>query len=208
MKLIINSLLIVTIDAMDEKELQNSPSSSEFAELDSQIQRMSLHADSLLESIREESGDTDSNLLLRSSREKIAISKSHTMRRRTPQIAAKITQIPREYLSYEDDDMMEEEERLESITDSIRESLADSNAGVPIMQNVSYSTDTDCDLATAELVQESGGAEKSTGIVLLGCSIVWTMVMILIVHAQYFLLNERGQIQLPFDWIRKHIFQA
>lgn len=182
---------------MDERELHDV-SSSEFAELDSEIRRMSLHADSLLESIREVSGDTDSHLLKLSSRTKITDSKPNAVGRRTPQFETKESRKPQDYLSNEDDDMTEEEERLESIAESIRESLAESNVDVPIMQNVSDSTDAGCATWTADLSQKSDEVEQSSEILLLRCSIVWAMVMILFVHAKYFLLNDKGQIQLPF----------
>lgn len=181
------------IDTIDESELDDSSSYREFAELDLEIRRMSLHADSLLQSIREVSGDTESHQLQQSSRNNLTASKLNEMGRR-PHHSAATSRKPQDYLSYEDDDMTEEEERLEFIAESIRESLAESNVDVP-RWTVVYSTGPDCE---ANLAVKSDEVEPTSEILLLGCSIIWAMVMILFVHAQYFLLNEKGQIHFPF----------
>lgn len=179
---------------MEKRELDDdysSSSSREFAELDSEIRRMSLHADSILQSIQEVSGDMDDpyHIMQMSPGNQLTISQKvhHT--------AATPSQKPQAYLSYEDDDMTEEEERLELISKSIRESLAESNMNLPKRPPVDYSMSTDYG---ANLVEKRDEVEQSSEILLLGCTIVCAMVMILFVHAQYFLLNAKGYVQFPF----------
>lgn len=183
---------------MDERELQVDDDSFAFAELDSQIRRMSLHADSILQSIQEVSGGAGSYVPRLSPRDQTADDDyssgqgNHGYR----YSAGTASRKPRDYLSYEDDDMTEEEERLESIAESIRESLAGSDMHVPKIHIATCSTSTDCE---APFVEKSEEVDQSSEILLLGCSIVWAMVIILFIHAQKFLLNEKGQIQFPFS---------
>ena len=184
---------------MGQSELHDDDSSSsrEFAELDSEIRRMSLHADSILQSIQEVSGDVDPyNLQHLSPHNHLANSMQTAADRRAHRHAVTSTPKPQAYLSYEDDDMTEEEERLELISKSICESLAESNMDVPIMQTDAYSTSTDYG---ANMAEKSDEVEQSSELLLLGCTIVCAMVMILFVHAQYFLLNAEGQVQFPFS---------
>ncbi|GAX16944.1 hypothetical protein FisN_5Hu321 [Fistulifera solaris] len=183
-------------DTRNEQGLHDddSQSSREIAELDLEIRRMSLHADSILQSIHEVNGDEDSPLLQLTSPNNLPNAK-HIRIERKSHSGTKPTRKPQAYLSYEDDDMTEEEERLEYVAQSIRESLAESHMDLPQMQSVSLMTNTGCGI---NMTEKSDEVDQSTEILLLGCSIVWTMVMILFVHAQYFLLNEKGQINLPF----------
>jgi hypothetical protein len=193
-----NTTPCIMSDIRNEQGLNDddSESSREIAELDLEIRRMSLHADSILQSIHEVNGDEDSPLLQLSSPSNVPNTKLIKMERKSHHSGTKPSKKPQAYLSYEDDDMTEEEQRLELIAQSIRESLAESHMNVPRMQSVSLATKTDCGINTAE---KSDEVDQSNEILLLGCSIVWTMVMILFVHSQYFLLNEKGQISFPFS---------
>jgi hypothetical protein len=198
-----------------DTEPPESPSVSDFQELDSEIQRMSLHADAILESIRNASmSPSIPNKASVTTTEQVS-SSDQTTTSLTPMAAPLLHDDYKYEDDYdEDDEMKEEMERLESITASIRQSL-DVQDDVPIMQPSRAYLETDVkELDTLERdgtdtfdakkgEQQQGDDTTLSEALLLSCTLVWVAVVILILQGRYFLLDAGGNIQLPFGMFKE-----
>jgi hypothetical protein len=196
-------------------EPPESPSVSEFQELDSEIQRMSLDADAILESIRTAAMSPPSSPQKANVTTEQVSSIGQMTTSRTTQMVAPLLHDDYKYDDEydEDDDMNEEMGRLESITASIRQSLDEDD--VPIMQPSRAHLETDVkkldtlerdatDILDAKKGEQlRGNATNLSEVLLLSCTLVWVAVGILILQGRYFLLDADGNIQLPFGMFKE-----
>jgi len=207
-------------------EQQDDPSTSSFAyefkDLDWEIRRMSLHADAILDSIRQVSqddekkggenkkqktkkidcGDDDDDDDDESSSHHGAgsssddvnvVVKSDPTSEQQPVVAQPVARMQSIMHDEddEDDDMKEEMERLDSIVRTIQESLVQQEESDPLSHD-------DWDAPWIKRSARHHLTEDINEALLLGCTIVWLLALLLLLHGQYFLLDTNGNVQLPF----------
>jgi len=160
-------------------EAPDSPTFGDFEELDSEIQRMSLHADAILNSIRT-AGDESVGKV---NQHHDSSSENHGV---LPTLRQGVE--PSESMDGDDDlSLVEEMGRLNEVTASLRKSLTE-----------------ECDQPTATIeqpdspkFQKPDGDSSGIGCLLISNLVVWAVVIFLIVHAQKNVLDADGYLQVP-----------